>query len=128
MKIKLTDADRARYGAPEWLDGNLERLLVSEAEAFQANVRDAQGNAIALGKYAEWIRAAGVIGVKWRMWLGLHRAGVGVDWAEFDPDLLGAEFDAPAATKPAVPSEGKASGRSTRQRRSASAESSTPQL
>lgn len=126
MKIRLTDADRALYDdGPEWLEWDPGRFTVSEAEAFQAHIRDAQDNPVPIGEYRLWLGSKEVVQVKWAIWLSLRRAGAVVEWDALDPDILGADwiFDEPAPGS----SAGKARGRSTRQRRSASGESGTPQ-
>lgn len=111
-RIRLTAADRERYGGPEWLDWDDGRkLTVAEATALQEHV------GAAWEKYGQWLREGGVVAIKWCLWVSLRRAGVEVDWAAFDPDLLGAEIT--RDPEPEVPVEGKAPRRSTRPRRSA---------
>jgi hypothetical protein len=97
MELRLSDADRARYGGDEWLtwDGG-ERLSVSEAELLQEQV----GVSWAVYR-GPWLNDRSPTAVKWAFWLSLRRTGVDVPWAEFDPDLL-----AISSRKPVEP-EGK---------------------
>lgn len=129
MKIRLTDADRERYGGPEWLDWDQDRLTVSEAEAFQDLIRDENGNPVPIGRYGGpggWIANGGPAATKWVLWLCLRRAGVTVDWAGFDPSIISVAVLHDPEPEVEV-AAGKAPGRSTRQRRSGSGGKSSPQ-
>lgn len=120
MKIRLTDEDRGRYGGPEWLVWDAGKWLTSEAEAWQEHIRDDQGNPIPVTGYQTWLQQPTIAKIKWTMWIALLRAGVEVAWDEFHPDFLGADWLDDPEPEPAAKPGGKAPGRSTRQRRSAS--------
>lgn len=93
MKLKLTDADRERLGAPEWLDVSIDVLPVREAEAIE----DATGLAYAdaLDLFAPLQKRVDETtlriaykpkGIRLLVWLGLHRAGIDVAFDELDFD------------------------------------------
>lgn len=97
MKIRLSDEDRERLGAPEELDCSLASLPVREAEALE----DATGieplDAIRLmsPKSEPHPTDPGLIrirltpkGARLLVWLGLHRAGVSVPFDELTFDYL----------------------------------------
>jgi hypothetical protein len=122
VKIRLTDADRELYGGPEWIEWDPDRLTVAEAEVLQEHL------GVDFNAYrGTWLREAGVAAIKWAAWVGLRRAGVTVAWEVFDPDVIGFQIQADPEPEPAAKPAGKARGRSTRQRRSDSGESSSPQ-
>lgn len=105
MKLRLTDADRARYGGDEWLDWDSSRLTVSEAEELETLL------GIDVATYGNsWLRSGKPVAVRWALWLSLRRSGVDVAWDDFDPDLLGAraQSDPPVGkdtpSTPPVPS------------------------
>lgn len=131
MKLRMSDADRVLYGGPEWLDWDPGRFTVSEAEAFQAHVRDEAGNPVPIAKYSAWLDTPGLPQTKWALWAALRRAGHEVAWDMLDPDLLDLQAvrDEPAPAAATVEGAGgKAKGgRSTQPRRSASAEKPSPQ-
>lgn len=110
-RIRLSDADRERYGGPEWLDWDEEHLSVAEAEILQEQL------GVAWTGYTSWLRESGVAAIKWCLWVCLRRAGVVVDWAAFDPNLLAVAIE--RTPEPEAEPEGKAPRRSTRPRRSA---------
>lgn len=113
MKIRLSDADRALYGGPEWLDWDPDRLTVGEAEALQEHL------GVTWQGYDAWLVKNGVAQIKWVLWVGLRRAGAATDWAAFDPEILRTVVERPEA-EPEVAPKGKAPRRSTRPRPSAS--------
>ena len=93
MKITLSDADRERLGAPETIDCDLRTYRVSEAiaveratgmeyvdvlKAIEPTITDLPGEP-PRRRYALTPQ-----GMKIRVWVGLHRAGVEVDFATLD--------------------------------------------
>lgn len=84
MQLRLSDADRARYGGPEWLDWDPDRLTYTEAVLLQERVP------VDVTTYVRtWLGGGSPEATKWAFWLSLHRAGVDVDWDTFDLDILG---------------------------------------
>lgn len=67
MKIRLSAPDRERLGCPEWLDFDLASLSFDEAQALED----------AGGKYRDFFDE-GLVAVRARVWVALHRAGVTV--------------------------------------------------
>lgn len=99
MKLRLTDADRARYGGDEWLEWEPDRLTYTEAVLLQQHV------GVDFGTYVKsWLASRSADALHWALWLSLHRAGVTVDWDSFDPDLFGVRAER------GPESEGKAAG------------------
>lgn len=103
MRIKLSATDRERFGCPEWLSVQTEKLGLREALALDAAgidalaldelirtvpVLDAAGQPV-LDEDGEPKRR--VLPSAWQalVWLGLYRAGVHVDYDSFDFDLFG---------------------------------------
>lgn len=106
--IRLGDADRERYGAPEWLEFT-DALSIRDAKAFQA----------AGGKYMDFFKRDEPAGWQAIAWLALHRAGVAVKVDELeDLDLAAVRL---ADSQPS----GKASSGGSGRTRRTSAESST---
>lgn len=62
-QLRLTDADRERYGGPEWLDLDLDCVTIEEAEAI-----DEAG-----GDWTD-VDTSTAKGTKTRIWLALYRA------------------------------------------------------
>lgn len=139
MKIRLSDADRERIGGPEWLDCSLDLLPVREAEAIEdatgiepleaiklmIPAREPHPTDPALIRYRYTPR-----GMRLRVWLGLHRAGVEVSFDELDFDY--SQFagwrtaqvepegkdDGSPSDEPSTPSKSAPSGRRTRSKTS----------
>jgi hypothetical protein len=89
MELRLSDADRARYGGDEWLPWDSSRLTVSEATLLQ----ELPDLGISVAKYrASWLASHEPQAFRWGLWLALRRSGVDVPWGDFDPDLLGASL------------------------------------
>ncbi len=89
-QLRLSDADRARYGGDEWLDWNPDRLTYAEAVLLQEHV------GVDVATYANsWLGGGSPDATKWALWLSLRRAGVDVDWDTFDPDILGTRAQRP---------------------------------
>ncbi|MGE5827711.1 MAG: hypothetical protein ACM30G_05015 [Micromonosporaceae bacterium] len=85
MRIRLGDDDRARLGIEvEWLDCDLSRLPMDEAEAFE----EASG--------LEYHNLGGMSAkaVRAKVWLGLHRAGVEFEWDKLRFDLGATQIEA----------------------------------
>lgn len=90
MKIRLSEAERERLSAPEVLDADIQVLPVREAIALEAASGMAWADAEKLmlpavrndetGTWASY----GPAGFKLRVWLGLHRAGVEVEFDALD--------------------------------------------
>lgn len=62
--IRLGDADREKLGCAEWLDLDLTNLSTDEGEQIE----------LAGGDFGDFFRS-GVVGLKTRVWVALHRAG-----------------------------------------------------
>lgn len=119
MRIRLTDADRERLGCPEWLSCDVRALTLGEScwladqgiNPFQfgrtrdAVLLDAQGQPAVdeAGKPREFLHPSywGDI-----VWLGLHRAGIDVDRATLDFNLMYAQTERTDGEVPAA--KGKA--------------------
>ncbi len=116
MELRLSDADRARYGGPEWLPWDQGgRLTVDEATHLQELV------GVGYGAYRKWLNSGVPAVIQWALWLSLRRVGVDASWDDLaDLDLLGVGYrDTPEP-------EGKDPG-STPPSPSDSDDSSTPQ-
>jgi hypothetical protein len=87
MKLRLSDADRDRYGGDEWLEWDNTRLTVTEAELLQELL------GVSVGVYrSTWLASGSPTVIRWALWLSLRRSGVTVPWDDFDPDLLAARY------------------------------------
>ena len=138
MKITLSDADRERLGAPEEIDCDMRTYRVSEAIAVEratgmeyVDVLKAVEPVVTdiAGDPPRRRFALTPLGMKIRVWLGLHRAGVEVDFAALDfeyQDLTAVvireieepgKADSPSG-KPRTRSTSAASGRHTRSKTS----------
>jgi hypothetical protein len=88
LRLRLTDADRARYGGDEWLDWDPDHLAYSEAVLLQELV------GVTPAEYVRsWLGGGTADATKWALWLSLRRAGVEVDWDSFDPDIIGTRVE-----------------------------------
>lgn len=112
MEIRLADADRERLGCPEWLTVDIESLSIEDAEALEA----------AGGDWTIYFNS-GARSVRNRVWLGLHKAGVTVTFAELTFDLGGMQVKAepgkaPSASggSPTPPTSAPSTPRSTRRK------------
>lgn len=65
MRIRLSDEDRERLGCPEWLEVDLDRYSVAEAQK-------AEEAGLPAGAYL----GSGFLTLLSRIWIGLFRAGV----------------------------------------------------
>lgn len=118
MKIRLGEADRERLGAPEWLDVDLTHLSTEEAEALEA----------ASGADYTVVAGSGVAGMRAKVWLGLHRAGLEAEWDKVRFDLAALDVARPGGGGKArsgpgdatTPSTSATSSRRSPRRRSAS--------
>jgi hypothetical protein len=100
VKLRMGEADRARYGGPPLLDWDPDVLTVAEAEAFEANLGV---EAREYGGRKGWLATAGEPATRWALWLSLCRVGVEIAWGEFTPDVSEAHALRPPAT--AAPAE-----------------------
>jgi hypothetical protein len=138
VKIRLSEKDRERYGAPDALDCSLEDgLSVRDAIALEKATGRRSVELLAEmlpevddhptddDKVRFRFRPEGILTL---VWLGLHRAGIDVPFADLDFDFT--DFIAwrpserpgkgPASNTsgPATPSKSRRSGRSTRSKTS----------
>jgi hypothetical protein len=123
MRIKLSDADRAHFGCPEWLDVQLGAMRLSEAKALQANgidpfglgtmlrgepMLDADGSP-RLDEDGEPLYRLGLETRQVLVWIGLNRAGVriGLDDLDFEVTAfeIGPDEDEAADEGKAEPAE-----------------------
>jgi hypothetical protein len=133
LKIRLSEAERERLGAPEVIDADIQTLPVREAIALEEATGVIWADAERLmrptfrtddaGEWASWSPG----GFKLRLWLGLFRAGVEVDYdaldsVDFQPysgwfpipvEALGKAEGSPNA-EPNTPSTSRSSTRHTR--------------
>jgi hypothetical protein len=88
MQLKLSDADRDRWGGPEWLDWDEgARLTIDEATQLQELL------GVGYRSYRTWLGSAerNPSVVQWVFWLSLRRAGTVVAWDDLGgADLLAA--------------------------------------
>lgn len=135
MKIRLSDEDRERLGAPDEIDCS-SRLTVLEAEAIEEMLGiDVTSAAELMAPKREDVDEDTVRfrlkpkGVRLMVWLGLYRAGMTVafDGLTFDYTNFIGSFEqakrelgkAPSATSgSATPSKSRTTGRATRSRTS----------
>lgn len=90
MRIRIGDDDRARLGIEvEWVDGDMSHLSMDEAEAFEK----------ASGLDYHRMGGLSVTGVRAKAWLGLHRAGVSVEWDKLRFDLALVDMDFPGKAR-----------------------------
>lgn len=92
MKAPLSTADQARFGAPEWLDVDIDTVTVRECEAIEEATGLTYEEAVALmlpeveeheDRRTLRFRPKGV---RIRVWLGLRRAGIETPYDELDFD------------------------------------------
>lgn len=92
QNLRLTDADRERYGGPEWLDTDaalawLNGLPFDELDAIEKQMRPELGVVLlrfmAYEAYSDSLSA-----FRGRAWLALRQAGVDIALAEFKPDIV----------------------------------------
>lgn len=134
MKIRLGDADRERYGAPDELDCSLDSgLSVREAIALERATGKASPDLLAemLPKAEPHPTDDSMIryrytpgGMRLLVWLGLHRADIDVPFDDLNFNFTGfmawhsAERPGKAVSsrtsEPATASKSRRSGRSTR--------------
>lgn len=138
LKLQLSEEDRERLGAPEWLDCATNPLRVREAEAMEdatslstAEALRAMEPQITVLPDAMTLRYHySAKGLRLRVWLGLYRLGNPPDWATLDFDAgqflvsheqavvpEGKEPGSPTA-EPSTKSTSRSTGR-TRSRKSA---------
>lgn len=120
MFLRFSDADRERWGLPEWVDGDWQTMTVAEAEALEA----------AGGKWST-IADEGLEAAKGRIWLALYRAGVNKGIADLGDVQLanmrsaaqlpgkGEATSEPGST-PTSPTSASSTRRSTRRKSAAS--------
>lgn len=129
MDIKLSEADRERFGAPEWITFQLDRLAAIEAATIQHETGLAPGDLTKAIRYRYQVRQAGAW-VDWTplekdppppagarivtdydawtavVWVALRRAGRPVPWPEVaEFDVLG--FDIRASVDEVDPGKGE---------------------
>lgn len=136
IRIRLSKEDREMYGCAEWLEVDLDKLMVQEAiELDEAGVdyqRAMNGDPVVHPETGEPVRnpETGVPLIRWGptsllvfVWLGLRRAGRGVPLADLDFDAYGADMEFPKVAPaepaaepgkdPATPTSSKRRGRSS---------------
>src|SRR5258708_1999215 len=114
MRIRLSDEDRERLGCEEWIDVDLERLSVAEAEQIE----------LAGGDFALFRGGRGPRPVQTRVWVGLFRLGIApAKVADLEINLAALSAEESPGKAPSAPSDGSTSstsapsGRRTRSKR-----------
>lgn len=125
MKIRLSDEDRERLGCPEVLDCSTMPFTVTDAEAIEDATGMESLDALKLmNPEREELPDENKVrlrmkpkGMRLRVWLGLHRAGVVVKFDELTFDFvpfLGSEIvELPGKGEPVEPPTGDSPTRST---------------
>lgn len=85
IRFRLSEEDRARLGAPEVIEFEDRRLMLSEARKLQA----ASGYHPA--DFLDALRKSDPNAIAALVWLALHRSGVEVEYDAIDFDLGGFE-------------------------------------
>lgn len=93
MKIKLDDDARERYSCAEWLDLDLGRLSVVEAEEVQERC------GVNPADWSAYLRVGGARAIHAVVWMALNRAGHQIGWDDVDFNVLGlyTQDDKPAS-------------------------------
>lgn len=108
MRLQLSEADRERLGAPEWLDWPPKGLFQIEAEVLQQTfgvdpedyhvwgmgkpILDEDGNEV-LDEDGKPKRSRPAASARFSVWQALRRAGVKVDIDAVDFDRRGLTLD-----------------------------------
>lgn len=137
MQIRLSDADRERLGAPEFLDGDIKTLPVREAVALEeatgmswADAEEAMRPRFREDDAGRWV-SWGPTGFQLRIWLGLHRAGIEAEYADLGsieishlsgwhpvPKVDPGKGQGSAGDEPSTPSRSRTTGPRTRSKKS----------
>lgn len=85
LELRLGDADRARYGGPEWLPFDVDQVMDTPADRLE-DIEDEIGRSMEhiideMGRETARARRACA-------WLALAQSGVNVPWAEFVPATM----------------------------------------
>lgn len=122
LRFRLCEADRERYGGPEWLDFDLGRAVDLETGLLES-VEDATGYTI-LRTLPEALDRGELKAIRAALWLARHIAGIHEPpFSMFTPNLLRAESEmVPAAdADPPVSTNRAARRASARTKRTAPA-------
>jgi hypothetical protein len=90
LRVRLCDADRQRFGGPEWVTYDEDYYMDLPASALMA-LEEEMGMSI-----GEAIRGAArqtAAGTKAALWLARRRAGLKEPFAEFDPRVWRVEAE-----------------------------------
>jgi hypothetical protein len=105
--LRMSEADRATYGGPEWVTFDIEALMDTPASTlsdweWQTGVALWLAITELVGRSARAVRVA--------LWIGLIRAGVSRPFADFDPATLRVQhrWRESLADSPAMDDPGKA--------------------
>lgn len=103
LQLRMSDADRDRYGGPEWLD--YDAAVLDDTPCDELAKIEAQ-TGVVLYEAVQEPNAAAALRV-W-LWLALSRAGVDVAWPDFTPRTLrlrirSGDAGPPASAPPSTP-------------------------
>lgn len=88
VRIKLTEEDRERLGAPEVITYDVERPRLSDVRELHRQC------GLLWLEFAQKLDKNDLEAAGMFLWLAVRRAGVKVDWEEFDIDMTGFEVEA----------------------------------
>jgi hypothetical protein len=91
LRVQLTEADRERFSAPEWLDFDASKLMTDEAEVLEESFGIFAAEWIELFSNSQVKRP--VKAIRAVIWLALTRAGLQVEPAAVQFDLLGVRIE-----------------------------------
>lgn len=125
LRIKLTDADREKYGLPETVELDLERPRLLDVRRLKLNVFVPTGDGRRRGMEWAELRNGVLSGSEFSngaaLWIAARRAGAEVAWEEFDIDVNGIDVDAAEGEDPNSSAPDGAKPKSTRSPRTSRA-------
>jgi hypothetical protein len=102
LQLRMCDADRERYGGPEWLD--YDAAVLDDTPCDELEDIEAQTGVVLFRAVQEPEAAAAL---RLWLWLALARAGVDIAWPDFTPRTMklrvrSGDADPPASAPPST--------------------------